>query len=71
MRTIEALGSGCLLITNNSNIKKERVYDPNIIFVYEGEDLEIPQEFLQYKGKRDELISLDYSLDKWIEEVFH
>lgn len=71
MRTIEALGSGCLLITNNSNIKKEQVYDPNIIFVYEGEDLEIPQEFLQYKGRRDELISLDYSLDKWIEEVFH
>lgn len=70
MRTVEALGSGCLLVTNNVNIKKEKIYDPKIIYVYDGENLEIPQEFLQYKGKRDTLISKYYSLNNWIEEVF-
>lgn len=37
MRTLEALGNGCIIITNNEKIKNESFYNPKYVFVYKNE----------------------------------
>ena len=37
MRTLEALGNDCIIITNNEKIKNESFYNPKYIFVYKNE----------------------------------
>jgi len=71
MRTIEALGNGCKLITNNPLIKSADFYDPNNVLVYEGTDVEIPDWFIQTPyNMPDESIYQKYTLAQWLEELF-
>jgi len=71
MRTIEALGNGCKLITNNPLIKNADFYDPNNVLVYEGTDVEIPDWFIQTPyNMLDESIYQKYTLTHWVEELF-
>ena len=71
MRTIEALGNGCKLITNNPLVKDADFYDPNNILVYEGTDVEIPEWFVQTPYRKpDDAIYRKYSLTQWIADIF-
>lgn len=67
MRTMETLGCGKKLITNNKNIIKADFYDPNNIIVYDGENVEIPDEFIEKKyAVLEKEIYEKYSIDFWI-----
>ena len=67
MRTIEALGSRCKLVTNNQLIKIADFYNSHNIFIYEGTDIEIPIDFIDSEYEDvDEKIYQYYSLDGWI-----
>jgi hypothetical protein len=71
MRTIEALGNGCKLITNNPLVKNADFYDPNNILVYEGTNVEIPDWFIKTPyNMPDESVYQKYSLTHWLEDLF-
>lgn len=67
MRTIEAIGNRCKLITNNAYIKNADFYNPNNIYVYEGTDVNIPEGFVDsnYEDIDEKLYSY-YSLEGWL-----
>lgn len=52
IRSIEALGHRCKLITNNTYIKKADFYDSNNIYVYDLHSFEIPSDFLNTPYKK-------------------
>ena len=68
MRTIEALGNRCKLVTNNKQIRNADFFNPNNIYVYEGTNIEIPIDFINsdYQDVDEELYKY-YSLNGWIE----
>ena len=70
MRTIEAFGCGKKLVTNNKNIINADFYDPNNIFVYDGEKVEIPDSFicLPYHLPDKEIYE-KYSVDFWLASI--
>jgi len=70
MRTIESVGCKCKLITNNPNIKEADFYDENNIFVYQGDNLFIPKDFMtcDYKELSNDVYD-KYSISRWIEDV--
>lgn len=47
IRSIEALGHGCKLLTNNAAIKAADFYDPDNIYIYNLDFFEIPSDFLK------------------------
>lgn len=67
MRTIEAIGNRCKLITNNKYIKNADFYNPSNIYVYEGTDVDIPYGFIEtaYKDIDTDLYEY-YSLEGWL-----
>ncbi len=71
MRTIESIGYGCKLITNNKKVAEEPFYDPSNIYIYEIESFDGPDGFIQ-----TDHISLDsdlfryYSLSGWVDSIF-
>ncbi len=70
MRTIEALGCKKKLVTNNKLIKNADFYDENNIFVYDGEELEIPDDFIHKKcNELDKNIYEKYSVDTWLSSI--
>lgn len=70
MRTIECMGCGCKLVTNNASVRNADFYDQQNILVYEGTKLEIPQAFLQQAYRDpDPSVRAYYSLDRWVEDV--
>lgn len=70
MRTIEAMGNGCKLITNNPLIKQADFYNPNNILVYEGTDVEIPDWFVQSPYEEpEEKIYRKYALTEWLKDI--
>jgi len=70
MRTIEALGNRCKLITNNTYIKDADFYDPNNIYVYSGTDINIPENFLEteYSELSSDMYNY-YSIKGWINSL--
>lgn len=67
MRTIEALGNRCKLVTNNQLIKNADFYNPNNVYVYEGTNIEIPTDFIESEYEEvDERIYNYYSLKGWM-----
>ena len=67
MRTIETLGSKCKLITNNQMVKTADFFDPQNIYVYDEDQVCIPEDFLNSPYKQiDPGIYQSYSLDSWI-----
>lgn len=70
MRTIESIGNRCRLVTNNKKVLECDFYHPNNIFVYEGDEVCIPDEFLnlEYTELNEEQYYY-YSIDGWIDSV--
>lgn len=70
MRTIECLGHNCKIVTNNKNIKLEKFYNENNIYIYEDK-LDIPISFLKSPYKiLDKNILYYYSLQGWLDSMF-
>lgn len=72
MRTIEALGCKKKLVTNNKKIKDADFYDSNNIYVYEGENIEIPEKFIDsiYHVPLEKIYK-QYSIDSWLESIMN
>ena len=72
MRTIESIGHKCKLITNNKNVKEADFYNPNNIYVYDLNNIKIPDSFVntKYCDLPNEVYA-NYSIDKWIEVVLN
>ena len=67
MRTIEALGNKCKLVTNNKLIKNADFYNPHNVYVYEGTHVEIPIDFTDSEYEEvDEKLYQYYSLNGWL-----
>ena len=70
MRTCEAIGHRCKLITNNKNVMEADFYNPNNIYVYDINSFFIPNEFI-----RSPYIELSkniynyYSIESWLREI--
>ena len=71
MRTIECLGHRCKLITNNKNIIQEDIYKYGNIYVYDINNFNIPNDFIEsnYMDLPEQLNNY-YSLSGWIESIF-
>lgn len=70
LRTFEALGYGKKLITNNQTIRYYDFYNPNNIFVWDGENLDGLEEFINtpYQKPSDEMVK-KYSFSNWIRYI--
>lgn len=69
MRTIESVGHGCKLITNNKNICETPLYNNNI-YIYDEDNFIIPKEFIEREYEPLDKIQMEYySLDGWLEEL--
>lgn len=72
MRTIESLGHNCKLVTNNKNIEKADFYNPNNIYIYEGNNINIPTSFIDSSYQNlNSKIFYEYSLNEWIKNIFN
>ena len=70
MRTIEALGCGKKLVTNNNNVLEADFYNPNNIYVYSAENLEIPDAFINAEYCAiDKTVYNKYDIDEWIRSI--
>ena len=69
MRTIECLGHECKIITNNKNIKFEKFYSEENVFIYD-DNVKILPEFIEkpYKKNNDEVMYY-YSIKGWIDTI--
>lgn len=69
MRTIESVGHGCKLVTNNKNICSTSLYTNNI-YVYDENNFSIPKEFIEreYEPLSEEQMKY-YSLEGWLSEL--
>lgn len=72
MRTIETFGCGKKLVTNNKKVLDSDFYNPNNIYIYEGENIEIPVAFVQklYVSPPKEVYE-KYSIDSWLFSIMH
>lgn len=72
MRTIEAFGCGKKLVTNNKKILEADFYNPNNICVYDGENIEVPYDFMHtpYQEPEKELYE-EYSIDSWLLSILN
>lgn len=71
MRTIESIGNGCKLITNNKYIQNTDLYYPENILLYTGVSFDIPKTFVEEPCKRLPLeIRKKYMLENWVREIF-
>ena len=71
MRTIESIGFGCKLITNNSRIVEADFYNPENIYVYDLENFNIPEGFIEhdYISPDDKILDY-YCLEGWVNTLF-
>lgn len=65
MRTIEAIGCGSKLLTNNYMIRKEKFYDENMISLYDINDFSLDINSI-LKRKVSHYEKKDYSIDAWL-----
>ena len=71
-RPFEAMGLRKKLITTNKNIIKYDFYNPNNIFVWEEDSVELPQSFLttDYEDL-DKKIMEKYYIKNWVERIIN
>lgn len=70
MRTCEAIGHRCKLITNNKMVYEADFYDPANIYVYDIENFMIPTIFGENPFKElDRTVYERYSISNWIKEI--
>lgn len=70
IRSIEAIGHECKLITNNHAVLHEKFYCEENVYIYDEEKMEIPMEFIQspYRPIQEDIYSY-YSLEGWITDI--
>lgn len=66
MRTIEAIGNQTKLVTNNSKILKEEIFDKANITIYSNTDIIIPENLSEDPKIKD---TKKYSLNSWVNEI--
>ena len=70
MRTCEAIGHQCKLMTNNKMVLESDFYNPNNIYVYDIDNFFIPNEFLKSDYIENSVSVYNrYSLKNWVKEV--
>lgn len=70
MRTCEAIGHRCKLVTNNPRVKEADFYNENNVYVYDMDNLFIPDYFLSSSYiDLSENVYERYSLDYWIKDI--
>lgn len=67
MRTIECVGNGCKMITNNHFIKQADFYNENNIIMYD-DSLFVPKDFVSGEYIVDTNITKKYTLDSFLED---
>ncbi|QJX45948.1 hypothetical protein HMJ29_02935 [Hymenobacter taeanensis] len=67
MRVIDAIGTGKKVLTTNKWVTKEPSFNPDQIAIIDLNNIELPPSFLE---KEIEASTADYSLDKWLENIF-
>lgn len=71
MRTCEAIGHRCKLVTNNKNILKADFYIKDDIYVYDEDEFDIPIEFIKKEYvPLEKTIYENYSITSWLKEFF-
>jgi hypothetical protein len=71
MRTIQALGAGCKLITTNEHIVHHDFYNSTNIFIIDRRDPKISQEFISKPYQSiDPKILKKYTLTNWLRTIF-
>lgn len=71
MRSIESVGHGCKLITNNASVRDEPFYDERNVFIYDIDNFNIPKDFFtnSYIKPMDDVYK-HYSVEGWVNEIF-
>lgn len=70
MRTCEAIGHRCKLVTNNKKILNADFYNPNNIYIYDIDNFNIPNSFLNTKFTEIPLeVYNNYSIKNWVKEL--
>lgn len=67
MRVIDALVANKKILTTNTWIAKDPIYNPDQILLVDLDNIVIPQGFLDKKIDRD---PIDLSIDKWLYNMF-
>ena len=72
MRTCEAIGHKCKLVTNNARVIDADFYDKNNVYVYNIEDFQIPKSFIDspYHEIPQEILQ-NYSITNWLKDVIN
>lgn len=71
IRTIESIGHKCKLITNNNNIVNNNILEHENIYIYDENNFEITDDFINSKYKEvDKLVYDFYSVDGWLSSIF-
>ncbi|WP_300180633.1 hypothetical protein [uncultured Aliivibrio sp.] len=68
IRTFEVLSSGAKLLTTNFNIKREKLYNEDVVNCINRNDLIFDPHF--FESKKIEISLDDYSVSKWLDNVF-
>ena len=70
MRTCEAIGHRCKLITNNKMVLASDFFNENNVLLYEGDNITVPDDFilLEYK-ELPESIYRKYSISSWLKDI--
>ncbi len=70
MRTCDAMGCRCKLVTNNLHVRDADFYDPQNIYIYDPAHFEIPEDFLAapYRELPPEIYA-HYELDGFLQEL--
>lgn len=70
MRTCEALGHKCKLITNNKLVKNADFYNENNVYIYNADDFMIPEQFINKPYiEISQSIYNNYSISRWIRDI--
>ncbi len=70
MRTCEAIGHRCKLITNNKLVKQADFYNENNVYVYDPNSIQIPESFIKSPYQEIPKKIFDrYSISTWLKEL--
>lgn len=70
IRIIEALGADKKIITTNINIKKEKFYNPNLVFIWGHDDINYLNIFLHNNCSSSSIIK-DYSIESFTSKLIY
>ena len=72
MRTCEAIGHRCKLVTNNKLVKEADFYNENNVYIYDVDNFQIPESFINspYQELSKEIYER-YSISNWIKEIIN